>query len=224
MGHLLLNQTVPHNERMPTGEDEKVGHPGKLRPCHRNFTVAGSWEKSGKAESRPVAGENSQRKGGGPQAGGRRLFRCPQLTTRWSKKQTKPGKTAETIDQLAALIRRTEHHHPPQIGRNLYGQIGTEQNAAHGMGDEMNTSNTLPPQGGDCRWNDRLGEDFDGVATRGITGIDDTVSLPLAIRCQRPHRPAGPGQTMKQDHSLMHISSSVAAPVVFLQTHKPFFP
>jgi hypothetical protein len=69
-----------------------------------------------------------------------------------------------------------------------------------------------------------LGEDFDGVTARGITGIDDTVPLPLAIRCQRPHRPASSGQTMEQDHALMHIPSSEIVPVLFWQKHNHIFP
>ena len=61
-----------------------------------------------------------------------------QLGARHAVDQLEPRDVTECINDFAALVGRTQHHHPPQTRNLAPAQVLPNQDPAQGMSDEMN--------------------------------------------------------------------------------------
>jgi hypothetical protein len=129
------HKRIVHHEGVADRQNDVVRHALDLRAFDGDSPViwAGTIdEKTGFSERSPAITPRSKSTGGSLAT----MPRVPRETRR-SGERLEEGEVAETVDDLRALVRRGHHDDAAKVPRMALGKPGPQENASHGMGDEV---------------------------------------------------------------------------------------
>ncbi|MHC2275258.1 hypothetical protein ACVME8_001869 [Bradyrhizobium diazoefficiens] len=178
-----------------------VGHAGKHRALHRHPSVIGlrQNEETGDGIDEAVSGDHTDRIVDGGEGIRCGCGRGGQLEAGWPVECAVGQQSLQEISDLAAAVRRAQHHDAGKPGGAVSCDVGARDEAAHRMCDEMQRRLNFGETG-----DRRMNVVYDGRDRLAAAGIVDVKRREPA----RPERPLqfrqgcrGARDAMKQNHS-----------------------
>ena len=193
------HQRVVHHEGVADGQHDMVLHALHACRCDRDLSVIRAFDQHRKIRvERAVSGDDAKLEIHRRQAFGKAIGAGGQLEPGRSVQPFEERQIAQLVDQFAAVIGRCQHHHPTECIGAVIGQPVAQQDAAHGMGDEMDPRLAAELHG---EGKGSPGQLFDPVLGRGVIDAEGAVALCLQRLFQHDQRCRAARQPVQEDHA-----------------------
>lgn len=199
--YLLNHLPITHHERVRHRQDQMILHAVDFGSFHGDLAVIGAGQHGGKEEVDGVAaGDDAQGEIHRAELVGDAIGAGAHLAAGGAVEPLERGPVAQAVHHFAALVGRAEHDGATQSIDAVLAQVLAQQDAPHGMGDEMDGAGC----GAFCQCFGQgfCGESLDVFFGGGIALVHHRVASVLQGVCHFLHGVGSAGQTMEQDDAL----------------------
>ena len=199
MHHLLGDIAAVHDERVGGGQDEERRRAFDVGAVDADRAVVGARDEPGAdGVHAPAAGDDAEAEPDRREPARDAVRSGPEPRPRRAEERPEQIRIGERVDDLAAPVRRAQHHHASLVRLGPFREVAPHEDAAHRVGDEMHGPGVVP-----AAFRDRVGQSvdqrFDRLGSRGVTEPDDPEPRLLEAAGENRHRRRAPAQAMGQE-------------------------